>query len=84
MKSTYYSDINMSLIKNVINKIVQPFGHMCNVSFQTGVFPSKTEIAKVVPPLKCDEKNVFTNYRPILLLPKLSNILEKVHYWSIC
>ena len=67
--STDYSDINMSLIKNVITKIVQPFGHMCNVSFQTSVFPSKMKIAKVVPQFKCAEKNVFTNYMPISLLP---------------
>ena len=69
-KSTDYSDINMSLIKNVITKIVKPFGHICNVSFQTGVFPSKMKIAKVVPLFKCGEKNVFTNYRPISLLPQ--------------
>ena len=67
----------MSLIKNVIAKIVQPFGHTCNVSIQMGVFPSKMKIAKVVPLFKCGEKNVFTNYRPILLLPQFSKILEK-------
>ena len=46
-KSTDYSDINMSLIKNVITEIVQPFGHICNVSFQTGVFPSKIKLPKL-------------------------------------
>ena len=40
--STDYSDINMSLIKKVITKIIRPFSHICNVSFQTGVFPSKS------------------------------------------
>ena len=71
-KSTNYSDINMSLIKNVITKIVQPFGHICNVSFHTGVFPNKMKNAKVVPLFKCGEKNVFTNYRPKSLLPQFS------------
>ena len=78
-KSTDYSDINMSLIKNVIKKIVQLFGHICHVSFQTGVFPSKMKIAKVVPLFKCREKNVFTNYRPISLLPQFSKIQEKLY-----
>ena len=39
----------MSLLKNVISKIVKPFGHICNVSFQTGVFPNKMKTAKVIP-----------------------------------
>ena len=38
------------------------------------VFPSKTKIAKVV-----GEKGVFTNYRPISLLPQFSKILEKLY-----
>ena len=69
----------MSLIKNVITTIVKPFGHICNVSFQTGVFPSKMKIAKVDSLFKCGEKNVFTNYRPISLLPQFSKILEKLY-----
>ena len=69
-RSTDYSDINMSLIKKVITNIIKPFSHICNVSFQTGVFPSKMKIAKVVPLFKSGEKNVFTNYRPISLLPQ--------------
>ena len=29
----------------IINQIVRPFIHICNVSFQTGVFPDKMKIA---------------------------------------
>ena len=59
---------------NVISKIVKPFAHMCNVSFQTGVFPNKMKIAKIIPLYKSGEKNVFTNYRPISLLPQLEKL----------
>ena len=48
IKSQPISDINMSLNKNVITKIVQPFGHICNVSFQTSVFPSKIKMPKLL------------------------------------
>ena len=72
--STDYNDI-----KQIINQIVRPFVHICNVSFQTGVFPDKMKIAKVVPLFKSGEKNVFTNYRPISLLPQFSKILEKLY-----
>ena len=78
-RSTDYSDIHMSLIKKVITQIIKPFSHICNVSFQTGVFPSKMKIAKVVPLFKSGEKNVFTNYRPISLLPQFSKIVEKLY-----
>jgi len=46
----------MSLLKKVISKIVKPFGHICNVSFQTGVFPNKMKIAKVIPLYKSGKK----------------------------
>ena len=77
--STDYNDINMLMVKKIIIQIVRPFVHMCNVSFQTGVFPDKMKIAKVVPLFKSGEKNVFTNYRPISLLPQFSKILEKLY-----
>ena len=66
----------MSLFKKVISKIGK---HICNVSFQTGVFPNKMKIPKVIPLYKSGEKNVFTNYRPISLLPQFSKILDKLY-----
>ena len=83
-RSTYFSDISMSLLKKVISKIVKPLAHIYNVSFQTGVFQNKMKIAKVIPPIhfiqqSLDKKNVFTNYRPISLLPQFSTILEKLY-----
>ncbi len=38
--STDCNDINMSLIKSIIEHIVKPFTHICNQSFLTGLFPS--------------------------------------------
>ena len=48
-RSTDFNDISMNLLKKVISLIVRPIGHICNVSFQTGVFPNKMKIAKVIP-----------------------------------
>ena len=53
-RSTYFSDISMSLLKKVIYKIVKPFAHICNVSFQTGFFPNKMKTAKVIPLYKSE------------------------------
>ena len=77
--STYFIDINKSMVKTMINEIVNPLNHICNVYFQTGVFPDQINIAKVIPEFKVGEKCVFTNYRPISLLPQFSKILDKLY-----
>ena len=68
----------MSLHKKVITKIFKPFTHICNVSFETGFFPNKMKIAKFLPLYKPGETHVFTNYRPISLLPQFSKNLDKL------
>ena len=40
--------------------------------------PNKLKVAKVIPVFKADEPDLFTNYRPILLLPIFSKFFEKV------
>ena len=37
-------------------------------------------IARVIPLYKAGEKDLFTNYRPVSLLPQFSKILEKIYY----
>ena len=58
-RSTDFSDISMSLLKKVISKIIKPFAHICNVSFQTGVFPNKMKLANVIPLYKSGYKKRF-------------------------
>ena len=43
------NDINMSLVKTMFKSLVDPFVHICNLSFNTGTFPENMKIAKVVP-----------------------------------
>lgn len=76
--STDCHDVDMALVKKVINNISKPLTYICNLSFQTGCVPSKMKIAKVIPLYKNDNKHNLTNYRPISLLPQFSKILEKL------
>lgn len=71
-------DISMILLKRVINSIVSPLTDIFNKSFIQGIFPENMKIAKVVPLYKNGNKNIFTNYRPVSLLPQFSKILEKL------
>ena len=77
--STDCDYIDFRLIKSVITSIVKPITHIFNLSFQTGTFPEKMKIPKVIPLYKSGSKNDFNNYRPISLLPQLSKILEKLY-----
>ena len=72
------NDMSMSIIKEIIPFVVNPFTYICNLSFYGGDFPNAMKIAKVIPVHKNDAKNEFSNYRPISLLPQFSKILEKL------
>ena len=55
--STDCNDMKMSLVKNIIHLVVQPFTYICNLSFATGIFPDATNIAKVIPIYKAGVKD---------------------------
>ena len=75
--STGYDNIAMSILKKVINYIVQLLTKIFNHSFNHGVLPDKIKINRVIPNFKLGEKGVFTNYQPVSLLPQFSKLLEK-------
>lgn len=78
-KSPDCNDIDMTLIKNIIENIAKPLTYICSKSFETGIFPNKMTIAKIIPIYKKLDMHSFLNYRPISLLPQFSKILEKLY-----
>lgn len=76
--STDPDDLDMHLIKTVIDCIVDPLCYIFNMSFTTGVFPCKMKSAKVIPLFKTGDNKEFNNYRPVSLVSKQSKILEKL------
>ena len=73
--STDCDHISMILIINCIESIIGPFTYICNKSFESGIYPDNTKISKVIPVLTAGNKSKCNNYRPIALLPQLSNRL---------
>ena len=65
------STIVMKSIKHVIPTYI-------NQIINTGVFPNKLKIAQITPIFKKDDRTLFTNYRPISLLPIFSKVIETV------
>ena len=51
-----------------------------NLSITHGVVPGEMKLAKVKPLFKSSDPMVFTNYRPVSVLPVFSKILENLMY----
>ena len=77
-KAPGYDDTSMHVIKNTFEIVSEPLKNIINLSFSKGIFPDKLNVAKVIPGFKADEPDLFTNYRPISLLPNFSTFFEKV------
>ena len=83
---TYHSgfdSIDSYIVKQIAPQIVNQLADIFNKSFITGIVPSKLKIAKVIPLYKTKDPALFSNYRPISLLPVFSNILERLMYNSL-
>ena len=78
--SAGWDAISPNIFKLSFEKIVEPFTHICNLSLQNGVFPSEMKIAKVCPIFKNGNVMLFTQYRPVSVLPVMSKVLEKIMY----
>ena len=78
--SSGHDNISSKLLKATMNNIAQPLTHIINQSFETGIFPDQTKIAKIIPIHKSSDKSEVKNYRPISLLTSFSKIFEKIMY----
>ena len=75
--STDNDGLDMIIIKKNIDCIIDPLSHIFNLSFQTGTFPNKMKLAKVIPLFKDGDKHMLTNYRPVSLLSQFVTIKKK-------
>ena len=78
--ATGFDNVPMSLIKETITLISSPLTHIFNLSITSGMVPMELKIASVEPLFKAGNKSIFSNYRPISVLPFFSKILEKLVY----
>ena len=78
--SSGHDGITNYVLKQTIEFIATPLSHIINLSFSYGLFPSELKIAKVIPIFKSDDPKIFSNYRPISLLPSISKLFERLVY----
>ena len=77
-KSSGPDIFNTKILKFISQEIAGPLSYIFNLSIDTGIFPDKMKVAKVIPILKKGDPLMLGNYRPISLLPVFSKVFEKL------
>ena len=75
--------ISTNLLKDIKYLISKPLMLIINQCLETGIFPSKLKIAKVIPILKRSDETIFDNYRPISILSSISKVFERIIFNQI-
>ena len=76
-------EINAKLLKLLIPSIISEGTHLVNLCLLKGVFPCIFKQALITPIIKAGSYAVFSNYRPISILPVFSKILESIMYMQL-
>ena len=79
-KSVGPNSIPITLLKIIGSSVSPLLAFLVNQSFQSGIFPDKLNIGKVISLFKKGNPELPSNYRPISLLPIVSKIFEKLMY----
>ena len=83
-KSSDAFGLQQKIVLNDMDLLAPMFAHLVNCSLSAGTCPDKSKIARVIPVYKGKGENyLFTNYRPISLIPVFSKIIEKLIYNKI-
>ena len=73
-----HDGLSVKILKQIKYELSSSITLIINQSLNTGIFPERLKIAKVIPIYKKDDNaKMFENYRPISILPAISKILEK-------
>lgn len=70
--------ISLKVLKSILPVISSHFLGLINNCLKAGIFPDCLKCANVIPIFKGGDKNCFSDYRPISLLPFISRVFEKL------
>ena len=73
-------EITAKALKQVVDFVLPPLTHVCNLSLTQGYFPQELKLAKIIPLYKGNDPSYFNNYCPISSLSVFSKVMEKVMY----
>ena len=82
-KSCGIDGISNIIMKSIINILIKPVTIIINQMLETGVFPDKLKVTKVIPLFEKGDPTLLTNYRPNYLLSSLSKIFENTNNYML-
>ena len=68
-RSGGYDEMFPRVIKAISDNVVKPLTYIFNQTILTGIIPNEFKMAIVTPVFKTNNKESFSNYRPISVLP---------------
>ena len=77
-KSAGWDGVSPRVIKAVASEIAGPLSQLFNYCMREGHYSGSFKVARVVPVFKAEDPTKFSNYRPVSVLPTLSQIFERV------
>ena len=75
--------ISTHVLLGTYKSILHHLTFFFNLCLKKAIFPTNLKIAVITPLFKGGNKHMFSNYRPISLLPIFSKILEKILYENL-
>ena len=77
-KGVGWDEVSPKVIKGVAKELSGSLSRLYNSCMREGHYPACFKVARVVPVFKAEDPTEFSNYRPVSVLPVLSQIFEKV------
>lgn len=77
-KATGLNNLPPDLLKDSGEQISVPLTYLIIHSLKTGIFQTDWKTAKVIPIHKSGMRSNFDNFRPILILPAISKIVDRI------
>ena len=79
-KSCGFDYLHPKVIRKVSHLIKYPLKIIFNKSLSSGIIPEQLKVSLITPIYKSEDETLFSNYRPIAVLPCFSKLLEKLMY----
>ena len=76
--SSGHDALKPNVIKKCNEYLVTPLTYIFNLSVTEGYVPKALKHAYITPVFKSGDESIFSNYRPISVLPVFSKILERL------
>ena len=77
-KGMGWDEVSPRVIKGVARELSGSLSRLYNCCMREGYYPTCFKVARVVPIFKGGDPTDFSNYRPVSVLPALSQVFEKV------